>query len=110
MSSRPYRPRPDQRGISTTRADPRSYRSSHAERNGHLVWRKTIGVVHEDVADLHGSGIKQRVGGFPHPGLQDIAETIHSFASEEIKDEYLPKFCSQQVVFNDTESLVRRFL
>jgi len=27
-------------------------------------------------------------------GLQGIAETISLFASEEIKDEYLPKFCS----------------
>ena len=26
-------------------------------------------------------------------GLQDCAETIHEFASEELKDEYLPLFC-----------------
>jgi hypothetical protein len=30
-------------------------------------------------------------------GLQDIAETINSFGSEEIKAEYLPKFCSGEV-------------
>jgi len=30
-------------------------------------------------------------------GLQDIAETINSFASDEIKDHYLPKFCSGEV-------------
>ncbi len=28
-------------------------------------------------------------------GLQDCAETIHEFASEEIKDEYLPRFANQ---------------
>jgi len=30
-------------------------------------------------------------------GLQDIAETIHAFASQEIKDAYLPRFCSGEV-------------
>jgi len=30
-------------------------------------------------------------------GLQDIAETINSFASEELKDRYLPRFCSGEV-------------
>ncbi|NOZ21113.1 MAG: acyl-CoA dehydrogenase [Planctomycetes bacterium] len=30
-------------------------------------------------------------------GLQDIAETIHSFASDEIKDAYLPMFCTGEV-------------
>ncbi|MCK4850184.1 MAG: acyl-CoA dehydrogenase family protein [Phycisphaerae bacterium] len=30
-------------------------------------------------------------------GLQGIAETINAFASDEIKDEYLPKFCEGQV-------------
>jgi len=30
-------------------------------------------------------------------GLQGIAETINAFASQEIKDEYLPKFCEGQV-------------
>ena len=30
-------------------------------------------------------------------GLQDIAETIHSFASEELKDHYLPRFCTGEV-------------
>ena len=30
-------------------------------------------------------------------GLQDIAETIHSFASEEQKDRYLPRFCTGEV-------------
>ncbi len=30
-------------------------------------------------------------------GLQDIAETINQFATEEIKDHYLPKFCSGEV-------------
>jgi len=30
-------------------------------------------------------------------GLQDIAETINSFASDDIKDQYLPRFCSGEV-------------
>ena len=30
-------------------------------------------------------------------GLQGIAETINAFASDEIKDEYLPKFCEGEV-------------
>ena len=30
-------------------------------------------------------------------GLQDIAETINSFASDELKDEYLPRFASGDV-------------
>jgi hypothetical protein len=30
-------------------------------------------------------------------GLQDIAETVNSFASEEQKQRYLPKFCSGEV-------------
>jgi alkylation response protein AidB-like acyl-CoA dehydrogenase len=30
-------------------------------------------------------------------GLQDIAETIHDFADDEIKDEYLPKFASGEI-------------
>ncbi|MEE8307020.1 MAG: acyl-CoA dehydrogenase family protein, partial [Gammaproteobacteria bacterium] len=30
-------------------------------------------------------------------GLQGIAETINAFANDEIKDEYLPKFCEGQV-------------
>jgi len=30
-------------------------------------------------------------------GLQDIAETINAFASEEMKDRYLPRFCSGEV-------------
>ena len=30
-------------------------------------------------------------------GLQDIAETINSFASEELKDRYLPRFCRGEV-------------
>ena len=30
-------------------------------------------------------------------GLQDIAETISSFASDEIKDQYLPRFCTGEV-------------
>ena len=30
-------------------------------------------------------------------GLQGIADTIYAFASEEIKDEYLPKFASGEV-------------
>ena len=30
-------------------------------------------------------------------GLQDIAETINAFASDEIKDEYLPRFCEGEV-------------
>jgi len=30
-------------------------------------------------------------------GLQDIAETIHAFADDAIKDEYLPKFSSGEV-------------
>ena len=30
-------------------------------------------------------------------GLQDIAETVHSFATDEIKDAYLPRFCTGEV-------------
>jgi alkylation response protein AidB-like acyl-CoA dehydrogenase len=30
-------------------------------------------------------------------GLQGIAETINAFATQEIKDEYLPKFCTGEV-------------
>ena len=30
-------------------------------------------------------------------GLQDIAETINSFADEKMKDEYLPRFCTGEV-------------
>jgi len=30
-------------------------------------------------------------------GLQDIAETINSFASEELKERYLPRFCTGEV-------------
>ena len=30
-------------------------------------------------------------------GLQGIAQTIYAFASEEIKDEYLPRFCTGEV-------------
>lgn len=70
-------------------------------------------------ADLLGITIKRRYGGLEFPatvyiaateiisradaslmnlfGLQGIAETIQLFASEEIKAEYLPKFCSGEV-------------
>ena len=30
-------------------------------------------------------------------GLQDIAETINAFASDEVKDHYLPRFCTGEV-------------
>ena len=30
-------------------------------------------------------------------GLQDISETIENFATDEIRDEYLPKFCTGEV-------------
>jgi len=70
-------------------------------------------------ADLMGITLPRKYGGlnFPGPiysmaieivsradaslmtvfGLQDIAETIHSFADDGIKRKYLPKFCSGEV-------------
>ena len=70
-------------------------------------------------ADLMGMTLPRRYGGLNMPtfvynlaiemisqgdaslmtifGLQDIAETIYEFASDEIKDHYLPKFCTGEV-------------
>ncbi|HPO07890.1 MAG TPA: acyl-CoA dehydrogenase family protein, partial [bacterium] len=70
-------------------------------------------------ADLMGITLPRRYGGLNMPtfvynlaiemisqgdaslmtifGLQDIAETIYEFASDEIKDHYLPKFCNGEV-------------
>ncbi|MFW6188893.1 MAG: acyl-CoA dehydrogenase family protein [Planctomycetota bacterium] len=71
------------------------------------------------VADLMGFTLPRRYGGLNMPvllytmatelvsradaslmnlfGLQDIAETVNKFADEQIKQEYLPRFCSGEV-------------
>lgn len=79
--------------------------------------RKNLEVLSQ--ADLMGFTLPHRYGGLNCPnliytmaneiisradtslmnlfGLQGIAETIHAFASDEIKDEYLPKFARGEV-------------
>ena len=89
--------------------------------NGTVTYAKGIAEAIERLskADLMGFTLPRKYGGLNLPttlysmaiemisradaslmnifGLQDIAETIHSFACEEIKDEYLPLFCSGEV-------------
>ncbi|MEW6357778.1 MAG: acyl-CoA dehydrogenase family protein [Planctomycetota bacterium] len=89
--------------------------------NGKVTYAKGIAeaIAMLSKADLMGFTLPRRYGGLNLPttiystaiemisradaslmnifGLQDIAETINAFASDEIKDEYLPKFCTGEV-------------